>query len=148
MACGSFPCSMWPLVSQPMTEPRPPALGARTTETPGKSPGSDCDCQVMRCLATGLIVKTSLSVHTFCPCLVTPLCPTLCNPVDCSLPGSSVHGILQARTLEWVAISTSIVHIAVHYNGPHKREDREPDRIPGPRDALETGVKCRAQEAY
>ena len=34
-------------------------------------------------------------------------CPTLCDPVDCSLPGSSVHGILQARTLEWVAISFS-----------------------------------------
>ena len=33
------------------------------------------------------------------------LCPTLCDPMDCSLPGSSVHGILQARVLEWVAIS-------------------------------------------
>ena len=33
--------------------------------------------------------------------------PTLCNPVDCSLPGSSVHGILQARILEWVAIPFS-----------------------------------------
>ena len=31
--------------------------------------------------------------------------PTLCNPMDCSLPDSSVHGILQARILEWVAIS-------------------------------------------
>ena len=31
-------------------------------------------------------------------------CPTLCNPMDCSLPGSSVHGILQARILEWVAV--------------------------------------------
>ena len=31
-------------------------------------------------------------------------CPTLCNPIDGSPPGSSVHGILQARTLEWVAI--------------------------------------------
>ena len=31
-------------------------------------------------------------------------CPTLYNPKDCSLPGSSVHGILQARILEWVAI--------------------------------------------
>ena len=29
-------------------------------------------------------------------------CPTLCDPMDCSLPGFSVHGILQARTLEWV----------------------------------------------
>ena len=38
---------------------------------------------------------------------VTQLCPTLCNPVDCSLPGSFLHGILQARILEWVAISFS-----------------------------------------
>ena len=34
-------------------------------------------------------------------------CRTLCDPLDCSPPGSSVHGILQARTLEWVAISFS-----------------------------------------
>ena len=34
-------------------------------------------------------------------------CPTLCDPVDGSLPGSPVPGILQARTLEWVAISFS-----------------------------------------
>ena len=38
---------------------------------------------------------------------VSQLCPTLCNPVDCSLPGSSVHGIVQARILEWVALSFS-----------------------------------------
>ena len=38
---------------------------------------------------------------------VTQSCPTLCNPMDCSPPGSSVHGILQARILEWVAISFS-----------------------------------------
>ena len=38
---------------------------------------------------------------------VTQSCLTLCNPMDCSLPGFSVHGILQARTLEWVAISFS-----------------------------------------
>ena len=35
--------------------------------------------------------------------LVTQLCLTLWDPMDCSLPGSSVHGILQARLLEWVA---------------------------------------------
>ena len=34
-------------------------------------------------------------------------CPTLCDPMDCSLPGSSVHGILQARILEWVAMPSS-----------------------------------------
>ena len=38
---------------------------------------------------------------------VAQSCPTLCNPVDCSLPGFSVHGILQARILEWVTISFS-----------------------------------------
>ena len=37
----------------------------------------------------------------------TQSCPTLCDPMDCSLPGSSLHGILQARVLEWVAISFS-----------------------------------------
>ena len=35
------------------------------------------------------------------------LCPTLCDPMDHSLPGSSIHGILQARILEWFAISFS-----------------------------------------
>ena len=40
-------------------------------------------------------------------CLVTGSCLTLCNPVDCSIPGSSVHGLLSARILEWVAISFS-----------------------------------------
>ena len=35
---------------------------------------------------------------------VAQSCPTLCDPMDCSPPGSSVHGILQARILEWVAI--------------------------------------------
>ena len=34
---------------------------------------------------------------------VLQFCPTLCDPTDCSLPGSSVHGIFQARILEWVA---------------------------------------------
>ena len=40
-------------------------------------------------------------------CSVTQSCPTFCNPMDCSPPGSSVRGILQTRTLEWVAISYS-----------------------------------------
>ena len=57
--------------------------------------------------------------YNFCPenvsfneemktmCSVAQSCLTLCDPVDCSLPGSSVHGISQARILEWVAISSS-----------------------------------------
>ena len=62
---------------------------------------------------------TFRDVHTcFCPIfdlshrpqaislcvLVAQWCPTLCNPMDCSPPGSSVHGILQVRILEWIAI--------------------------------------------
>ena len=38
---------------------------------------------------------------------VSQSCPTLCDPMDCSLPLSSIHGIFQARVLEWVAISFS-----------------------------------------
>ena len=40
-------------------------------------------------------------------CLVTQSCLTVCDPMDCSLPGFSVMGILQARTLEWVAMPSS-----------------------------------------
>ena len=39
-------------------------------------------------------------------CLVTQLCLTLCDPMDCSPVGSCVHRIVQARILEWVAISS------------------------------------------
>ena len=44
---------------------------------------------------------------SFCMCAKSlQLCPTLCDPMDCSPAGSSVHGILQARILEWVAVLT------------------------------------------
>ena len=50
----------------------------------------------------------SFLVTTFCLCVVrVQLCPTLCDPMDGSLPSSSVHGIFQTRTLEWVATSLS-----------------------------------------
>ena len=66
----------------------------------------------------GHVPETMLNDQEMLPHLVLPQtyesesevaqsCPTLCNPVDCSPPGSSVHGILQARILEWVAISFS-----------------------------------------
>ena len=44
---------------------------------------------------------------SICCCLVAQSCPTLCDPMDCSPSGSSVHGIFQPRILEWVAISFS-----------------------------------------
>ena len=62
-------------------------------------------------------------------------CPTLCNPIDCSLPGSFVHGIFQAKVLEWVATSffrgsswirdwTRVSHTQV--NSVFKQEAQEP----------------------
>ena len=49
----------------------------------------------------------SLCCTMYVLCSAVQLCLTLCNPSDCSPPGSSVHGIFQARILEWVAISYS-----------------------------------------
>ena len=40
-------------------------------------------------------------------CVCVPSCSTLCDPIDCSPPGSSVHGLFQARLLEWAALSSS-----------------------------------------
>ena len=47
---------------------------------------------------------------------VAQSCPTLSNPMDCSLPGSSVHGIFQARVLEWGAIAFSVKIYELHVN--------------------------------
>ena len=52
---------------------------------------------------------------------VTQLCPTLSNPMDCSLPGSSVHRIFQARVLKWGAIAFSIKH----FGGLVKTDQRD-----------------------
>ena len=49
-------------------------------------------------------LQSRTRAHT--PAKLLQLCPTLCYPMDCSPPGSSVHGILQARILEWVAMTS------------------------------------------
>src|SRR5574341_884087 len=58
--------------------------------------------------------NTGVCCHSLFQCMklkseseVAELCPTLSDPTDCSLPGSSVHGIFQAVVLEWIAISFS-----------------------------------------
>ena len=54
-------------------------------------------------------IQIQLNVYSL-PCVCAgslQLCPTLSNPMDCNLPGSSAHGILQARTLEWVVMPSS-----------------------------------------
>ena len=56
--------------------------------------------------------------------LVAQLCLTLHNPMDCILPGSSVHGILQARILEWIAIP-------IEPRSPVLQADSLPSEPPG-----------------
>ena len=62
--------------------------------------------------------NTGVGCHFLLQCMkvkseseVVQLCLTLSDPMDCSLPGSSVHGIFQARVLEWGAITFSILHL-------------------------------------
>ena len=57
-----------------------------------------------------IIAETMSSVEVTLLLLLSHFsCPSLCDPIDCSPPGSPIPGILQARTLEWVAISFSNV---------------------------------------
>ena len=67
--------------------------------------------------------------------LVAQSCPTLCNPMDCSPSGSSIHGILQARLLEWVAIpfSSNLANPGIEPGSPALKMDSllfEPPRKP------------------
>ena len=63
-------------------------------DSPGKNIGVGCHfpLQCMKVKSESEVVQS---------------CPTLSDPMDCSLPGSSIHGIFQARVLEWVAIAST-----------------------------------------
>ena len=74
---------------------RQPTRLPRPWDFPGKNTGVACHL-LLQCRK----VKSE--------CEVTEPCPTLCDLRDCSLPGSSVHGIFQARVLEWGAIAFSV----------------------------------------
>ena len=56
------------------------------------------------------------TIHPLSESEVAQSCPTLCDPMDCSLPGSSLHGILQARVLEWGAIPFSDHNLCGRHN--------------------------------
>ena len=64
---------------------------------------------------------------------VAQSCPTLCDRMDCSLPGFSVHGIFQARVLEWVAISFSrdLPDPGIKPGSPALQADALPSEAPG-----------------
>ena len=73
---------------------RQPTRPHRPWESPGKNTGVGCHF-LLQCMK----VKSESEV--------AQSCPTLSDPMDCSLTGSSIHGIFQARVLEWVAIAFS-----------------------------------------
>ena len=65
--------------------------------------------------------------------LVAQSCPTLYDPTDCSPPGSSVHGILQARILEWIAIPSpgDLPDPGIEPRSPALQADALPSEPPG-----------------
>ena len=72
------------------------------------------------------VKNTGVGCHFLLQCMkvksvseVAQLCPTLSDPMDCSPPGSSVHGICQARILEWVAIAFSSCLVMFNSLRPH-----------------------------
>ena len=60
-----------------------------------------------------------------CLCSVAQLCPTLCDSMGCSIPGSAVHGISEARLLEWVGISffRDLPYLGIEPSSPALQED-------------------------
>ena len=89
-------CSATAVVSDSVRPRRwQPTRLPRPWDSPGKNTGVGCQF-LLQCMK----VKTESEV--------AQSCPTLSNPMDCSLLGSSVHGIFQARVLEWGAIAFSI----------------------------------------
>ena len=85
--------SVWPHRQQPTRLPRP-------WDSPGKNTGVHCHF-LLQCMK----VKSESEA--------AQLCRTLSDPMDCSPPDSSVHGIFQARVLEWGAIAFSNIRITI-----------------------------------
>ena len=82
---------------------RQPTRLPRPWDSPGKNTGVGCHF-LLQCMK----LKSESEV--------AQLCPTLHDPMDCSLPGSSVHGIFQARVMEWGAIAFSVMWAGNHTN--------------------------------
>ena len=76
----------------------------RPWDSPGKNTGVGCHF-LLQCMK----VKSEREV--------AQSCPTLSNPMDCKLPGSSIHGIFQARVLQWGAIAFSDLYMHTNHLG-------------------------------
>ena len=112
---------------------RQPTRLPRPWDSPGKNTGVGCHC-LLQCVKVKSLSRVRLCVTPWtaayqappsvgfsrqeywsglplpspmCESEVAQSCPTLSDPMDCSLPGSSIHGIFQARVLEWGAIAFS-----------------------------------------
>ena len=85
---------------------RQPVRLHRPWDSPGKNTGLGCHF-LLQCMK----VKSESEV--------VQSCPTLRDPMDCSPPGSSIHGIFQARALEWGAIAFSKAVLSLLKNGDH-----------------------------
>ena len=111
---------------------RQPTRLPRPWDSPGKNTGVGCHF-VLQCRK----LKSESEV--------AQLCPTLSDPMDCSLPGSSVHGIFQARVLEWVAIAFSIPSPWGLPNSgiKHRSSALQVDSLP-----VEPQGKCRTGEDF
>ena len=88
---------------------RQPTRLPRPWDSPGKNTEVGCHF-LLQCMK----VKSNREV--------TQSCLTLSDPMDCSLPGSSVHGIFQARVLEWGAIAFSMALLGATISFPHSAE--------------------------
>ena len=93
LAAASSLLTLWNIRAR--RDPREKILGRENIRSVGT--GVKCSCAV----GQGVMLDVCMHSKSFQSCL------TFCNPVDCSLPGSSVHGILQARILERVAMPFS-----------------------------------------
>ena len=105
------PCSCCCYVTSLMSDSvrphrRQPTRLLRPWDSPGKNTGVGCHF-FLQCMK----VKSESEVPQSCP--------TLSDPMDCSLPGSSVHGIFQARVLEWGAIAFSVSPCRMMFNKAH-----------------------------
>ena len=107
---------------QPTRLPRP-------WDSPGKNTGVACHF-LLQCMK----VKSESEVAQVVYLKVTQSCPTPSDPMDCSLPGSSVHGIFQARVLEWGAIAfSSTVYSTKQKSFSSEKPSKVQSRDSGPR---------------
>ena len=118
-SCGAgalFLRGMWDSPGLGVESVSPVLAADSTAEPPGKP------CHSFKSIFSCVLQKSYLIIYILFKCICCYACvllacyvpakslqsyPTLCDPMDCSPPGSSVHGILQARILEWVAMSSS-----------------------------------------